>query len=144
MNLIALLVIAYGGYDVNGKQIVHKKTIKGATDKQAEKLLAEFVTQVDRGQVTTTGKLKIQDFVKKWYEEYCKKRLAPKTLETYQLHLQKRIIPALGHIDIAKLTPTQIMSFLNNLAEPGLRLDGKSGTLSDHAICIAIAFYALC
>jgi len=106
--------------------------------------LAEFVTQVDYGQVTTIGKLKLKDFANHWFKECCEKRLAPKKQETYQLHIEKRIIPALGHIDIAKLTSIQIMSFLNNLAEPSLRLDGKAESLSAYFILYCYRAYRRC
>ena len=42
-------LIAYGGYGPDGKQIVHRKTVKARSTKEADKLLAEFVTEVDKG-----------------------------------------------------------------------------------------------
>jgi len=35
---------------------------------------------------------------------------------------------------MSKLEPLHIMEFINNLEEPGLRLDGKTGTLSGETV----------
>ena len=67
-------------------------------------------------------------------EKYCKQQLAPKTLDSYKHHLEKRIIPAIGHIDIKKLKPIDIISFINALTEKRSRFDGKNKALSDQSI----------
>ncbi|GMB02046.1 site-specific integrase [Pelosinus sp. IPA-1] len=128
------LLTVTAGYDGQGKQICHTKTITANSPTEAKRFYHEFATEVQRGNVTLTGKLKIKDFAERWFKEYCQKNLAPKTQQTYKLYIDKRIIPALGHIDIAKLKPLQVLAFINNLQEDGLRLDGKAGTLSSEAV----------
>ena len=39
------------------------------------------------------------------------------------MRLEKRILPAIGHIKLAKLQPHHLVEFYNNLREGGLRLD---------------------
>jgi integrase len=128
-----------GGFDGGGKRIKHTKTVRVTSDnldtqeKEARQQLALFHQEIERG-VVTSGKLKIKDFAIRWFTEYCEKKLAPKTQKSYKLHLEKRIIPAMGNIYITKLKPLQIIEFLNNLTETGLRIDGKEGTLGDETI----------
>jgi integrase len=128
-----LLTVA-AGYDGQGKQIVYTRTVQATGPNEAKKMYNDFASEVQKGNITTTGKLKLKDFADRWYKEHCEKNLAPKTQRSYKLHLEKRIVPALGNLDINKIKPLQIISFINNLQEPGLRLDGKEGTLSDDAV----------
>ena len=56
------------------------------------------------------------------------------------VEIEQKIIPALGHLKIAKIKPIHLQSFYNNLLEDGVRKDGKPGGYSpvtikkDHAI----------
>jgi len=55
--------------------------------------------------------------------EYAEKELAPSTLIHYKMRLEKRILPALGHLKLAKIQPHHITAFYNNLTETGVRMD---------------------
>lgn len=122
------------GYNSAGEQITYRKTVSAIGPAEAKRLYNEYAAEVQRGNITITGKLKIKDFAERWYKEYCEKNLAPKTQRSYKLHIDKRIAPALGNIDINKLKPLHIIEFLNNLTEPGLREDGKEGALGEESI----------
>ena len=63
-----------------------------------------------------------------------KKKLAPKTQRSYKNHLNNRILPAIGHIDINKLQPSHIISFINNLQNNRKRFDGREGEVTNEAI----------
>ena len=54
---------------------------------------------------------------------YAEKQLAPATLESYIMRINKRIVPALGHIRLSKLQPHHLLKFYSNLEEAGTRLD---------------------
>ena len=114
------------GIDAKGQQIKVTKTVKTSSKRHAEKLLAEFVTAVEKGQFIATD-LTLRDFVERWLKEYGENHLAPKTLARYKDLLNKRILPALGHLRIDKIRPVHLLSFYNNLAEPG----EPSGTNTD-------------
>lgn len=70
-------------------------------------------------------KITLEDFIQKWLKDYAEHELAPKTLFSYKDLLEKRIIPALGHIKLNKLQPTHLNEFYNNLRENRMRLDKK-------------------
>lgn len=128
-----LLSVAIG-YDARGRQIVKTKTIKATSDREANKEYNIFAAEVQQGTLTHIGKYKLAEFAQTWFQDYCKKNLAPKTQSSYQNHLEKRIIPALGHIDMNKLRPQHIMKFVDHLQENGRRMDGKDGLLSGESI----------
>ena len=121
------------GVDIHGQQIKVTKTVKTPSKRKAEILLAEFVSAVEKGQFMATD-YTLKDFVEKWLKEYAEKHLSPKSLARYKDILNKRIIPAMGHLRIDKIRPVHLLEFYNNLSEPGLRLDGKKGALSPRTI----------
>ena len=123
------------GYDEKGKQIVKYKTIKAKSMREAEREYVLFAAAVQNGEVAFTGKMKLAEFAKQWFDEHCKAELAPKTQRAYKNHLNNRILPALGHIDINKIRPQHIISFLRDLQERKERYDNRSGKVSQASVC---------
>lgn len=130
----AYRLIAYGGYDSNGKQVIYRKTVKTNSKKEAEKMLAEFVTEVERGQITTNKNHDFEEFINIWLKDYAQTQLAPKTLFRYQEMLKSRIIPSLGHLSLNKIKPNHLLTFYSYLEGDNIRLDGKQGGLSERTI----------
>lgn len=128
-----LLTVATG-YDEHGKQLFKRKRIKASSDREASRQYNLFAAEVQAGQVAYTGKYRLTDFARHWYKTYCEKELAPKTQQSYKNHLEKRILPALGNIDINKLRPLHIMRFLDDLRNQGKRFDRRQGKLSEESI----------
>ncbi|WP_078430442.1 tyrosine-type recombinase/integrase [Alkalihalobacterium alkalinitrilicum] len=111
------------------------KTVKAKGKREAEKMLAQFVTEVTADSYFEPEKMMFVDFVEKhWFPKYAKKHLAPRTLDTYLLHINNRILPASQALRIDQVKTIHIVDFLDNLSEPGLRKDGKEDVLSPATI----------
>ena len=113
------------GFDLNGKLMIHRKTIHG-TKKDAEIELAKFVTEVQNGLVIDGKSLKFSEFVEIWKRDYGSKELAPTTYKRYCRMLETRILPYFGHFYINKIRPTDIMKFYE-LLEKDTQLVRKKG-----------------
>ncbi|WHH60421.1 site-specific integrase [Petroclostridium sp. X23] len=120
------------GYDSEGKKIIKQKTVKRPeemTDKQwskeLNKLALEFERAVEKGTFLDGNKITFAELTEKWLHDYGEKNLEETTLDNYREMLNKRILPAIGHIKLSKLQPTHLLDFYNNLQEPGMRLDYK-------------------
>ena len=113
------------GFDLNGKPMIHRKTIHG-TKKDAEIELAKFVTEVQNGLVIDGKSLKFSEFVDVWKRDYGSKELAPTTYKRYCRMLETRILPYFGHFYINKIRPTDIMKFYD-LLEKDTQLVRKKG-----------------
>ena len=118
------------GYDVNGKKEIRSMTWKpseGMTKKQIEKELQRqavvFEENIKNGLQIGKG-IRFASFVEKWLEEYAKKQLRSKTVAQYEA-LIPRINSAIGHKKMEEIQPHHLLSFYNNLAEKGIRLDTK-------------------
>ena len=120
------------GYDSKGKKLRKRKTVKvnkTLTSKQLQKELNRqmvlFEKEVLSGNYLDGEDITFAKFTQKWLKDYAEKNLAPSTLVSYVQKLNERILPAIGHIILAKLQPTHLMRFYNNLKEDNIRLDGK-------------------
>lgn len=113
------------GFDSAGKRIRKTKTVNCKSEREAKKELALFVAEIEKGQYIDAKKTTFSDIAALWLKDYAEKHLAPKTLYRYKQLLETRIIPAIGHLQLQKLQPPHLLSFYNNLAEPGIRMDGK-------------------
>ena len=123
------------GYDNQGKQIVKYKTVQARSMREAEREYVLFAAEVQKGEVAFTGKIKLSEFAKRWFEEHCMAKLAPKTQRSYKNHLNNRILPALGYLDINKIRPQHIISFLRELQERKERYDKREGKVSQASVC---------
>ncbi len=118
-------LIVSEGFDLNGRPMIHRKTIHG-TKKEAEVELAKFVTEVQNGLVIDGKSLKFSEFVEVWKRDYGSKELAPTTYKRYCRMLETRILPYFGHFYINKIRPTDIMKFYD-LLEKDTQLVRKKG-----------------
>lgn len=129
------------GYNKAGRKIVKRKTISvdpGLTEKQLQKelqhQLAIFQDAVEKGTYLDAGRMTFEEFIAQWLTDHAEKQLAPKTVHRYREMLTSRIIPAMGHLRLNKIQPMHLTAFYNNLAEDGIRMDGKPGGLSNRTI----------
>ncbi|TGE36845.1 helix-turn-helix domain-containing protein [Desulfosporosinus fructosivorans] len=120
------------GYDSQNKKLVQTKTISLDPDltlKQADKELQKqatlFELEVENGTYLDGSKITLAEITERWLKDYAEKQLAPKTLHRYKDRLKSRILPALGHHKLAKLQPTHLLQFYDNLGEDGIRRDVK-------------------
>ncbi len=143
---------AYCGYDVHGKQMVRFKSWKppeNMSAKQAEKEVQRiailFEEECAHGQVTAA--VKFQKVVEMWDTEYAILNHRSTTLQREHL-IADRVIPALGHLRIDKITARDIQKFINSLAKPGAnKRNGKplsQKTMRHHLSFISSIFeYAI-
>lgn len=103
------------------------KTVQVPNDTQAERSLAAFMTEVDKGKFKPPAKITVQEFIeKRWIRDHVESNLQPSTQSIYKLYTKNRIIPVLGDLKLDKVTPEHLLDFYANLREPGIREDGKS------------------
>lgn len=121
------------GSDINGKRKYLTKTVACSCRREAEKKLAEFVTQKEKGCTYSASKTTLNEFSKKWLETYVKPNLSPTSSQGYEEKLRLHILPYLGNKRLDKISPFDIDSLYNFLlTKPTNRKDkdGKFKTLS--------------
>ncbi|WP_261303973.1 tyrosine-type recombinase/integrase [Paenibacillus andongensis] len=122
------------GRDATGKYIRHGKTVHCRTKKEAELELSKFEIEVHAGAYIAPEKLTLHAFVDEWRDKYALQELEIKTFSIYIRILNKRILPAIGHLRLDQVKPLHIASLISELGKEGHRQDGKDGKLSSGTI----------
>ena len=103
-------VRADGGTDPGtGKRRQRMKTF--GTKKEAEAWAREQQRMADRGEWGTAGKQTLGDWIAEWLDGAGSRGRRPSTLRIYDSLLKGRVVPALGHVPLAKLTPAALETF---------------------------------
>ena len=108
----------YAGRDaVTGRKISVERTVPG-NKREASKVLAAMVAEVDRRPVTSAGKGTVAELCREWLE-FAAPSFSPKTVETTRMYIDDPIIPLLGSLQVAKLSPSDLDRFYRQLLEVG-------------------------
>jgi integrase len=110
---------------ITGKRRIRYETIRGGSKRDAQRRLRELLGQVDRGTIADAGKMTTGQWLEQWLEE-CKHTVSLKTHQERAAFVHKHLIPALGSIPLARLSPAHIQKHYTNALTSG-RLDGKGG-----------------
>ena len=130
------------GRDTTGKQIIETTTFTpdpSKTEKQNEKALQlfalEFEKKVKDGKYLSGEKITYGEFVKMWMDENIKNNLLSQpTIEMYQTRFDALVLPELGHIKLADLSPMYIKRFYDKLIERGHMVKGQRKDYSPKTI----------
>ena len=134
------LITVSDGYDREGRKIAGYKTVHvdpSLTSKQKEKEVARiaalFEVEFKQGKHIDPS-VTYADFAHRWLSDHCEVNLERKTSASYKAMLDSIILPAIGHIRLAKLKPPHLIGFYNNMKDDGIRADGKPGGYSTRTI----------
>jgi len=106
------------GRGTDGKRKRKFVSVKG-TKKLAEQKLREVLTTLDKGMPLDISKATVGEFLGMWLKDYAATK-APTTLEGYREKIRNYVLPAIGQIPLAKVTPHQIQSIYASMIERGL------------------------
>lgn len=96
------------------------------TKTAARSWINERLAEVATGQVADAAGLTVGQYFSDWLGSLGMSQLEAATVSWYRSAATRHIMPALGSVKLAKLSPVMIESFLAEKAENG-RLDGKGG-----------------
>ena len=123
------------GYDDKGLPVTKNVLAKTKSECAAKlKVLADSVNAPTPDQ-PKPGIL-LGDWLDLWYQSYKKPNLRPNTQMSYERRIYQHIIPALGNIQMDKLTTNDIQQFYSELKKGGrlLRAELYGEGLSDQTI----------
>ena len=92
------------------------ETVQASSMREAKKLYAKFIARIESGNTYSASKTTLNEFSKKWLETYVKPNLSPTTYQSYTEKLNMHRLPYLGHKRLDKITPFDIDSLYNLLA----------------------------
>ena len=110
---------------ITGKRITKYMTVRG-NKSNAQRVLTKILHEIDTGTFVEPSKITVAEFLKQYLASLDGKGLSLKTRDRYKEIVHINLIPALGHIPLAKLEPLQIETAWSDALARG-RLDGKGG-----------------
>ena len=111
---------------ITGKRRQRSKSFK--TKKEAEKALAEWLVEIERGTALEPTKLTTGDLLTQWFIGH-RTDLAPSSVALYETMLRRHILPGLGTVPLLKLTPQHLSAFYAEKRERG-KVNGTGGLSS--------------
>lgn len=120
------------GTDFRGRPIRYNKTVHG-TKKQAEKELAIFYTDCEKGNITKSCNLTVEAYCD-YYTENCMQNIKRTTQSGYHTIIRKHIKPHLGTKKLNKLTTRNVQEWVKYLGSPHTNKSGNPFTLSPKTI----------
>jgi len=111
---IARLTVGYEG----GKQ--KRKCIYGRTREEVAGKLAVALKAKQDGLPVSNDRITFGQFLDKWLEDSVKPSVRPRTCVSYEQLIRVHVVPTLGKIKLAKLSPGDIQTLLNRKLKDGL------------------------
>ena len=101
------------GYHDDGKR--KRKTVYGKTQGEVIKKIAEVRGEVADGTYAETD-LTLKSYLERWLKEK-ERQVRPRTVEFYRDLVRRHIIPNLGRVRLANLTPLQVQTLVGDVAD---------------------------
>jgi len=108
---------------ITGKRI-QKRQSGFATKKEAEEALAKLIAESGNRGLPDADRMTVGDWLRKWLDMHCG-GLSPSTAKGYRMIVELHLIPALGHLRMAKLKPFHIQDYYTKAQASG-RKDSKT------------------
>ena len=114
---------ADAGKDANGKRRRLSETFKGSK-READRRLREFVAEVEaeleqEGSPSRRRAWPVSEWLYKWLHERVEIQKKLSTFERYEGIARKHLVPVIGHIELANLSPLAINDALGKLVKNG-------------------------
>src|SRR5438270_13132197 len=81
--------------------------------------LAQAIQKKERGELLGTAEQTVKEYLTEWLAGQTHS-LAPQTYPSYESKVRLYLIPALGHLTLAKLTPQHVQRLLDAMSAQGL------------------------
>ena len=110
------------GRDGTGRRKYRTETLHGTTPTNAGKRCTQLLAQVDSGAYFKPSRMSVKDFIdKEWLpqKERDGVRVAS-SMKTYAGVARRYITPALGGLQLARVTPRDVQTFYNGMRDAGL------------------------
>jgi hypothetical protein len=110
------------GYTVgmDGKRRRRRKWFYGKSRKEVQEQLTKALNDQRQGLPVISERQTAAQFLDRWLADVAKPRVRPKTLHSYEQIVRLHLKPAIGHHQLAKLSPQHVQALLNDKLAAGL------------------------
>ena len=113
-------VIRYRVRSTDGKWRHKAETVNSPRRKDAERILAERLREVNRG-LRLPVEIRFSDFVSGHWETYISQNLKPSTQASHRSNVRTHLLPTFGTLRLSEISPVHIMDFFKKMSAAGLK-----------------------
>lgn len=106
------------GVDAQGKRRRRYENVKGSKA-VADRRLRELLASLDNGLPLDGGQVTLIEFLNRWLIDYAIPNTRARTSERYASDIRLHIAPAIGHVKLAQLRPSDIQQLEAKLLKAG-------------------------
>src|SRR5260370_24622551 len=104
-----------------------RKTFHGKARREGEQNLKIALHEQQQGTLTTGAKQTVKAYLEHWMEDVHKPNIRLSSYRKYGVLLNKHILPAIGHLQLQKLTAQQVQAFYACKLKEGLSVSMVRG-----------------
>jgi integrase len=104
---------------VDAAGTLHRRSVTADTEREAKRRLREVIAQHDSGIIAPDGRETMARFLASWLDGV-KPTLRPRSWDRYEEHIRLHLIPTIGRIPLARLSPADVQRANNTLLQMGL------------------------
>jgi integrase len=97
-----------------------RKYFYGETRKEVQEKLKIALHEQQQGALATGPQQTVKQYLEQWLKQVHKPAIRKGSYVTYSSVLNKHVYPAIGHIQLQKLTPQQVQAFYASMIDEGL------------------------
>ena len=105
------------GYETGKRK---RRTFYSKTRQGAVRKLATAQRAVDGGLPLPSETATLSAFLRGWLDGSVRPKLRPRTVQSYQMIVERHLVPALGRTRLTRLTPDALEAYMNGKLEDGL------------------------
>lgn len=97
-----------------------RRYVSGKNKEEARVNLRRARGDAERGLVSDGGNVALSDYLKRWLNDSVRGSVKPVTHKSYEMLVNKHVVPALGNVRLSKLTPAHLQGFYRSKLDAGL------------------------
>ena len=106
------------GYDGQGRRL--RRNFLGRTRGEVQRKLDEARQRLQAGEPVADDRRSVAEFLEQWLG-YAEQRVRPRTFERYRSIVRQHLIPQLGNLQLAKVSPAHVERMLAAQLDSGSR-----------------------
>jgi integrase len=97
-----------------------RRYVSGKTKEDTRRKLRKARGDADRGIVSDGGNVKLSAYLARWLNDSVRGSVKSITHESYEMLVNKHVVPALGNVRLSNLTPAHLQGFYRTKLDAGL------------------------
>ena len=97
-----------------------RRYVSGKTKEDARRNLRRARGDAERGLVSDGGHVALSEYLARWLNDSVRGSVKPITHQSYEMLVNKHVIPAVGNVRLSKITPAHLQGFYRSKLDAGL------------------------